>query len=84
MESLKQVHGIGDKVANCIALFGLGKRNAFPVDVWIKRIMEYIYIGHEADKKEISEIAGRLFGEYGGYAQQYLFYYGKEMKLGKS
>ena len=83
MESLKQVHGIGDKVANCIALFGLGKRNAFPVDVWIKRIMEYIYIGHEADKKEISEIAGRLFGEYGGYAQQYLFYYGKEMKLGK-
>ena len=48
-----------------------------------KRIMEYIYIGHESDKKEISDIAERLFGEYGGYAQQYLFYYGKEMKLGK-
>lgn len=83
MESLMRVKGIGEKVANCIALFGLGKRNAFPVDVWIKRIMEEMYIGHEEDKKVIARLAEKLFGEYGGYAQQYLFYYGKEMKIGK-
>ncbi len=83
MESLMKVKGIGEKVASCIALFGLGKRNAFPVDVWIKRIMEEMYIGHEEDKKVIAGLAKRLFGEYGGYAQQYLFYYGKEMKIGK-
>ncbi len=83
MESLMRVKGIGEKVANCIALFGLGKRNAFPVDVWIKRIMEKMYIGHEEDKKVISKLAKKLFGEYGGYAQQYLFYYGKEKKIGK-
>lgn len=83
MESLMRVKGIGEKVANCIALFGLGKRNAFPVDVWIKRIMEEMYIGHEEDKKVISKLAKKLFGEYGGYAQQYLFYYGKEKKIGK-
>ena len=83
MCELMKVHGIGEKVANCIALFGLSKRNAFPVDVWIKRIMEELYIGHEADKKEIGKLAQGLFGEYGGYAQQYLFYYGKELKIGK-
>lgn len=83
MERLMSVHGIGGKVANCVALFGLAKRNAFPVDVWIKRIMEEMYIGHEADKREIEKLAHDLFGEYGGYAQQYLFYYGKEMKIGK-
>lgn len=81
---LMQVKGIGEKVANCIALFGLGKRNAFPVDVWIKRTMESIYIGHEEpDKGKIAALAKELFGEYGGYAQQYLFYYGKELKIGK-
>lgn len=83
MCELMKVHGIGEKVANCIALFGLSKRNAFPVDVWIKRIMEEMYIGHEEEKKEIAKLAKGLFGEYGGYAQQYLFYYGKEMKIGK-
>ncbi len=83
LTTLTRVKGIGDKVANCILLFSLGKRNAFPVDVWIKRCMESIYIGHEADKAYISELAKELFGEYGGYAQQYLFYYGKVNNIGK-
>lgn len=83
VSELMLVKGIGKKVANCIALFSLGKRNAFPVDVWIKRMMENIYIGHEAGLEEIQELAQALFGEYGGYAQQYLFYYGKENGIGK-
>lgn len=82
LKSLTEVKGIGDKVANCILLFSLGKRNAFPVDVWIKRSMESIYIGHEADKNYIRKLAEELFGEYGGYAQQYIFYFGKENKIG--
>lgn len=83
MEMLMQIKGVGVKVANCVSLFGLGKRNAFPVDVWIKRIMENMYLGHEASNEEIQAYAKERFGEYGGYAQQYLFYYGKENEIGK-
>lgn len=80
---LTDIKGVGTKVANCTMLFGLGKREAFPVDVWIKRIMEYLYFNGEDTKKEkIAEFAKERFGEYGGYAQQYLFYYGKTIRMG--
>lgn len=75
---LTQIKGVGNKVANCCMLFGLEKREAFPVDVWIKRIMEYIYFeGKPTQKEVILKFAKEHFGSYGGYAQQYLFYYGK-------
>jgi N-glycosylase/DNA lyase len=81
---LMQIKGVGMKVANCVSLFGLGHREAFPVDVWIKRIMEVMYFnGQEHSNKEIEEYGVRHFGSYGGYAQQYLFYYGKTEKIGK-
>ncbi len=76
-EKLMQIRGVGDKVANCVLLFSLGFRNAFPVDVWIKRIMEELYFRKETDKKLIERYAYEKFGEYGGYAQQYLFIYAK-------
>ena len=76
-EKLTSIKGVGDKVANCVLLFGLGFRNAFPVDVWIKRIMEVMYFHKDTDKKIIEEFAREKFGEYGGYAQQYLFIYAK-------
>ena len=82
-EQLTQIKGVGNKVANCVMLFGLGKREAFPVDVWIKRIMEYLYFeGVDTSKEKIYAFAREHFGEYGGYAQQYLFYYGKTVKMG--
>lgn len=82
---LMQIKGVGTKVANCVMLFGLSKRSAFPVDVWIKRIMEYLYYdGKETSKDEIEAFATAHFGELGGYAQQYLFYYGKSIKVGAS
>lgn len=84
VESLKQIKGVGDKVANCVALFSLGKRNAFPVDVWIKRIMESIYFGEETPIPAIQALAADKFGEYGGYAQQYLFYFAKTNEIGKN
>ena len=80
---LMQIKGVGEKVANCVMLFSLGKRDAFPVDVWIKRIMEHMYFHEETAKEVIRKRAFEMYGEYGGYAQQYLFYYGKENKLGK-
>ena len=83
IDKLKQIKGVGDKVANCVALFSLGKRNAFPVDVWIKRIMESLYFGKDTPVTVIRQFASDRYGEYGGYAQQYLFYFGKINEIGK-
>lgn len=74
------IKGVGEKVASCVMLFGLSRRDAFPVDVWIKRIMEEMYFENGADKKKIAAFARDRFGEYGGYAQQYLFYYARDGK----
>lgn len=72
-EKLKEIKGIGDKVSNCILLFSLGRREEFPVDVWIYRRMQEIF-GCTA-KEEAEKKGKELFGEYAGYAQQYLFFY---------
>ena len=74
---LMKIKGVGEKVANCVLLFGLGRREAFPVDVWMKRIMEDIYFHNDTPKDVIEAFATDRFGEYAGYAQQYLFIYGK-------
>lgn len=78
---MKNFHGggVGDKVADCTLLFSINKFEAFPIDVWIKRIMEKFYFeGRQTDKKRIRAFAIDHFGKYAGYAQQYLFYYGRE------
>ena len=77
---LLEIKGVGDKVANCVLLFGLGYRNAFPVDVWVKRIMEQVYFHKDTPKETIMKFALENFGEYGGYAQQYLFYYARDLR----
>ncbi len=82
MSSLCSIKGVGEKIGNCVMLFGLCRRDAFPIDVWIKRIMEYLYFGKETKKEDIRDFAAKQFGELGGYAQQYLFYYGRDKKLG--
>lgn len=82
-KKLIEIKGVGEKVANCVLLFSLGFRNAFPVDVWIKRIMEHMYFERETDNNTIMEFAKEKFGEYGGYAQQYLFYYARQNGIGK-
>lgn len=82
-EQLLKCPGIGPKVADCILLFSLGKRQAFPVDVWIKRIMETLYCNDLKGFKDIRQFAESKFGSLAGYAQQYLFYYAREKKIGK-
>jgi hypothetical protein len=82
-EELLRFSGVGNKVADCIMLFSYKRGEVFPVDVWIKRVMEELFIKEETPVKKISKEADRIFGKYAGYAQQYLFYYGREEKIGK-
>lgn len=82
-KSLMSLKGIGNKVADCITLFALNKFNSFPIDVWIKRIMEYCYFDDtEQSIPAIAQFAEERFGELGGIAQQYLFFYARSLKIG--
>lgn len=78
LSKLMEVKGIGEKVGSCILLFGLSKREAFPIDVWVKRIMEDLYFHKVTSKKVIMDFAKEHFKDYGGYAQQYLFYFARD------
>lgn len=80
-EKLLSFKGVGPKVANCILLFGLNYLNAFPVDTWIKKVMERLYLKRSATNIEIESFAQVAFKEYAGIAQQYLFYYARENKI---
>ena len=82
-KELMKIKGVGEKVANCVMLFSLGFRESFPVDVWMKRIMEYMYFNKDMKNQEIENFAMERFGQYAGYAQQYLFAYGRENGIGK-
>ncbi len=66
LKYLMQIKGVGLKVASCTALFAFRKYDAFPIDVWVKRILDKYYDG---------KVGAEYFGKYGGIAQQYLFYY---------
>ena len=74
-QALMRRKGIGEKVADCICLFSLGHLAALPIDVWIKRIFETLYLRRRATPREIREFAHSYFGDSVGYAQQYLFHY---------
>ena len=79
-EKLLELPGVGPKVADCILLFSTLKRfNVFPIDVWVRRVMNDLYIKNEdetkVDKKLILGVANEKFGDLCGIAQQYLFYW---------
>ena len=78
---LMRFKGIGEKVADCICLFSLGHVQALPIDVWVKRIIEQLYLKRQASIREIRQFAEDYFGEYLGYAQQYLFHYARTVGL---
>lgn len=81
-ETLMQLPGIGQKVADCILLYSGIKLDVFPVDVWIKRVIEELFLGKEVSLKEIQNFAHQKFGNLLGYAQLYLFYYARLNKIG--
>ncbi len=80
---LKSYVGIGDKVANCILLFSMRHFNTFPVDVWVRRVMQTLYVSKDTKDADIRKFAENKFGEFSGFAQQYLFYYARENGIGK-
>ena len=82
-DELLTLSGVGPKVADCILLFSTLKRfDVFPIDVWVRRVMNELYIKNEdetkVDKKEIMKIANEKFGNIEGLAQQYLFYWKRD------
>ncbi len=82
-EELLSLSGVGPKVADCILLFSTLKRfDVFPIDVWVRRVMNELYIKNENENKvsknEIMKIANQKFGNLEGLAQQYLFYWKRD------
>ena len=82
-EELLKLSGIGPKVADCILLFSTLKRfDVFPIDVWVRRVMNDLYIHKEDEnkvsKKQIENLAKEKFGNLEGLAQQYLFYWRRD------
>jgi N-glycosylase/DNA lyase len=87
--------GVGSKVADCVLLFSLGKHEAFPVDVWVKRVILRHYGAHfpeefiektssheslsNAEYEKLNEFGRNYFGKYAGYAQEYLYHYERMM-----
>jgi N-glycosylase/DNA lyase len=78
-EELLKLDGVGPKVADCILLFALRRFDVFPIDVWVRRVMNELYIKKDdeskVNKKELAKLAEEKFLGMAGIAQQYLFYY---------
>lgn len=81
-QTLLRIPGVGPKVADCILLYGYGRKEAFPVDVWIKRIICELYFnGDDVSIPKIRLFGMEEFGEYAGYVQLYLFHYARKSGL---
>lgn len=74
--------GVGPKVADCVLLFSMGYSQAFPVDVWVKRVMQHFYLAPDVSLTKIQKFGQEKFGMLAGFAQQYLFYYARDL-MGK-
>ncbi|HSU86303.1 MAG TPA: DNA glycosylase [Chthoniobacterales bacterium] len=72
--------GVGPKVANCVMLFAYERLRAFPIDVWIERVLRQHYFPRrrKLTSGQLRDFAARHFGEHGGYAQQYLFHHARK------
>lgn len=81
-EKLMELPGIGPKVADCFLLYGLGKTEAAPVDIWIHRIVRKLYF-HDANvsTEKVARFLRERYGSWAGYAQLYLFHYARRTRL---
>ena len=80
LTALSAFRGVGTKVANCVLLFGYEHLDAFPIDVWIERVLRDAYFQHDASAAvgKLQRFSEEYFGRYGGYAQQYLFHHARK------
>jgi N-glycosylase/DNA lyase len=71
--------GVGPKIANCVMLFAYERLRAFPIDVWIERVLRQHYFSRRKrmTAQRLRQFTESYFGEHGGYAQQYLFYHAR-------
>lgn len=77
-DCLLGIPGVGEKVADCVLLFGLRHTTAFPVDVWVQRAVERLYFhGRPRTVRQVQGFARARFGDLAGYAQQHLFCYAR-------
>lgn len=81
-DEMKKLFGVGAKVADCTLLFSGIRYDIFPVDRWVRRVMAELYLGYEASNEEVNSFAMEKFGDLAGFAQQYLFYFAREKKIG--
>jgi N-glycosylase/DNA lyase len=72
--------GVGAKVANCVMLFAYERLRAFPIDVWIERVLKQQYFPRKrkVTAQQLRTFCDEYFGEHGGYAQQYLFHHARK------
>ncbi len=84
-EALMECPGVGRKIADCVLLFAYGRQDAFPIDVWVERVLLNLYFKgkRRPNAHKLREFPLRHFGSNAGYAQQYLFHYARTKK-GKS
>ena len=81
-DTILKMPGVGPKVADCILLYGFGFEEAFPSDVWIKRIVSHLYFdGEDISADKTRDFGIEHFGDYAGYAQLYLFHYARKSGL---
>ena len=78
-KSLCELPGVGVKIANCVMLFAYERLRAFPIDVWIERVLRQHYFPRrkKVTAQQLREFSETYFGEHGGYAQQYLFHHAR-------
>ncbi|MDB4673775.1 hypothetical protein OAF27_03065 [Verrucomicrobiales bacterium] len=78
---LTELRGVGPKVADCVLLFAYARFDAFPIDVWVERIILQLYLAKKHKKNrtpaKIKEFADTYFGQNRGYAQQFLFHHAR-------
>jgi N-glycosylase/DNA lyase len=77
--NLCDLPGVGVKIANCVMLFAYERLRAFPIDVWIERVLRQHYFPRrkKMTAQQLREFSETYFGEHGGYAQQYLFHHAR-------
>ena len=81
-ETVLELPGVGPKVADCILLYGFGMKQAFPADVWIKRIIEFLYFSkNDLKPQKVREFGMENYGDWAGYVQLYLFHYARTSGL---
>ena len=80
--SLCELPGVGAKVANCVMLFAYERLSAFPIDVWIERVLREKYFprARKLNAARLRAFTQEYFGDHGGYAQQYLFHHARTNK----